>query len=1239
MPFWHFNDLRLNCGLLSSVLTKNIRKYFLPALLLVTVLISLLKPASDTLYSYAGHLQNKLNAAESFFQQQGHSESVRRALMANYENGPAIENIEKQGLLLFFYKDDSLRHWTSNHAALLTSPDSLSEGTSLLRLKNGWYQAMKYTDTATREIFIALMPVKYQYPFENKFLRNDFAPRFNVPPDIEISPLQIAGSVPVKSLGGKVLFSIYESAGGRADTLNIVLLLAQLLLVLVVFYYMHRLAVYLVGRNGFAAGFIFLVIAVIVTRGFMLWYDQPSEFYLLDLFSPKNYASSVITPSLGDLVINSLILLWLVLFWITYRAPQTGKVLPANIMAGLLIALVFAAGGLVTWVFKTLVMDSTISFEVYNVLSLNFYSLLGMLCVTVILLSHFFITQRVVHYLDRAQIKFIYVLLFSLVSAGIFGLFAIGSLFFETITFTAIWNVALIFIFSVIMCKHPPPPVSRVILYVAFYSLLCTFLIENLYERRERAQRRFFASQLVSERDFVAEYMFDDVAQHIASDAFIKNFFSSSSIPKREVDDRLSSVYLSGYFNKYELKVYTYDKRGYALRSRDTIPLRHFHSLLRSDSVRPGELYYETDSAQNYSYYAFFRYYNDTSFTGTLVLQLIPKVYYGQNVYPELLLGDNMSTLSDYSYYDYAIYQHDKLIIQHGDFPYTYNWDKDLHFGDKQYAYIDVGDWEHIIYRFTNDKKVIVTIAEEGLFEPIATFSYLFSFFFVVVAIITLVRRFWRSRNGGLLDWFTLSFRTRINYSMLLMIIISFVIIGLITISFFRKQYDNFYSDRLQRKEKVVHASLEYFIQQNLSNENNVQAEHMNNALGYEVSRLAEINDIDINLYDKDGNMAVASQPAIYDKGIISGKMNPDAYFNLVNTQGAQITEREGIGGLKYLATYAPVRNNAGQTIAYLGIPYFARSKDINDEVSSFLVALMNVYVFLLICAAILAFFISNSITRPLTIISEKLRILNLNKKNEPIEWKSHDEIGVLIGEYNKMIEELEKSAYKLARSERESAWREMAKQIAHEIKNPLTPMKLSIQYLQRAIDAGQPNIEELAARVARTLEEQIENLSSIATAFSSFAKMPKAQNEIINLNELLRSIAVLFDKEEKITVSFNPESGSPLVFADKNQLVSVFNNLIKNASQSIPEGRQGFVDIHVKEEREWITVAISDNGGGIPHKLYEQVFVPNFTTKSSGTGLGLAISRQIIEGAGGKIWFESAENVGTTFFVQLKKN
>jgi nitrogen fixation/metabolism regulation signal transduction histidine kinase len=341
---------------------------------------------------------------------------------------------------------------------------------------------------------------------------------------------------------------------------------------------------------------------------------------------------------------------------------------------------------------------------------------------------------------------------------------------------------------------------------------------------------------------------------------------------------------------------------------------------------------------------------------------------------------------------------------------------------------------------------------------------------------------------------------------------------------------------------------------------------------------------------------------------------------------------------LNYLSTYAPIRNQQGEAVAYIGIPYFERNKEIDSEVSTFLVALMNVYVFILICAALLAYFVSNSITRPLTIISEKLRILNLNKKNEPIEWQSKDEIGVLVGEYNKMINELEQSARKLAKGERESAWREMAKQIAHEIKNPLTPMKLSIQYLQRAIDEGNSNIEQLARKVAVTLNEQIENLSSIATAFASFAKMPKAQNEFLQINDLLKSVADLFNKEEDATVLFNTEVNFATVYADKNQLISVFNNLVKNGIQSVPEGRKAFVEVLLVQDDGWFVISVKDNGVGIAEELKDKVFVPNFTTKSSGTGLGLAITKQIVDGAGGTIWFEPNEVEGTTFFVRLRK-
>lgn len=1216
---------------------NNIRKYFLPALLALALAISLFKPSTGNLRSVAQHIQNKLNDAEAYFLKPQNLQALQIAFGNANETAPSIEDFEQKGFLLYYYHGDTLVHWTSNLVMPMALPAAIQEGTSLIKLKNGWYQVTKHSDSSSRQIILALIPVKSDYPFENKFLKNEFAEGLSSLHNIELSPELITGGVSVKNLNGDVLFSLYVTGDSKEADINYLLLSAQILLLVLLLYYIHRLAISTVANRGFNAGMGILLLAIVLLRGGMLWFDQPEELFKLELFNPKYYASSVLTKSLGDLLINSILIIWVVLFYTRFGAlsprPVRKKFLELQY-----VAFLFVYTWLVWWVFKTLVIDSTISFEVYNILSLNIYSVIGMGCIVLLLVSHFIVTKNIFAAIIRADVKFAHILLFTFLVGAVFVVASFKSVYVESLAYSALWTFGFSLVFYFVLRRDDGFSVRNLIIYVALYSVLAAFLIENLYEQKERNQRKFFSGKLVTERDFVAEYMFEDIARRISGDAFIRNFFNNPILSKKEVTDRINSLYLGGYFNKYNLKLFAFDAAGNSVRNDDTLPLS-FYKNLTGKNARNGELVYVSDSSLNYSYLSTIQFHDSASL-GSFVLRLSPKIYYGQNVYPELLLGSDVVVSNNVNNYAYAIYQNDMLIAQYGDFPYSYYWNKNYQFGKDDFVFIEEPEWEHSIQHFANGKKVIVSVPREPFFEPVATFSYFFTFFFLGVVMLVATLRIATSETvqQALPDSFSLSFRTRINYSMLAMIVVSFVIIGIITIGFFSRQYDNFYTDRLLRKEKVVHASLEYFIQKGNSN-GDLFGKSGNDELDFEVARLADINAVDINLYNRAGDLTVSSQPVIYEKGLVSKKMNPDAYFELENNKTSQVTEQESIGDLKYQATYTPVRNNRGEAVAYIGIPYFERAKNVSDEVSSFLVALMNVYVFLLICAAVLAYFISNSITRPLTIISEKLRILNLNKINEPIEWNSKDEIGILVSEYNKMIAELEQSAQKLAKGERESAWREMAKQIAHEIKNPLTPMKLSIQYLQRAIDDGSPNIEQLAKKVARTLEEQIENLSSIATAFSSFAKMPKAHNEIINLNELLKSITDLFAREENTSVTFTTDSENPLVFADKNQLVSVFNNLVKNAIQSVPEQRKGFVDVNVKEEDGWITVTVSDNGSGIPADNYDKVFVPNFTTKSSGTGLGLAITKQIIDGAGGRIWFESAQNVGTSFFVRLKQN
>jgi len=291
----------------------------------------------------------------------------------------------------------------------------------------------------------------------------------------------------------------------------------------------------------------------------------------------------------------------------------------------------------------------------------------------------------------------------------------------------------------------------------------------------------------------------------------------------------------------------------------------------------------------------------------------------------------------------------------------------------------------------------------------------------------------------------------------------------------------------------------------------------------------------------------------------------------------------------------------------------------------------------LLLVVLVVSVVLADRITQPLRVIQNRIAKVSLSKKNEKIIYERRDEIKGLVEEYNYMVDEIERSAELLAQSERESAWREMAKQIAHEIKNPLTPMKLNIQHLQRTF-MGKGKENEIIDRISKTLIEQIDSLSSIANEFSDFAKMPRAKNERINLVNKLRDTLQLFETTDRIEISLEMgDLKKVYVYGDREQMMRVFINLIKNSIQSIPETRQGKIDIRLEiQNNSHALITISDNGKGIPEDIKDRLFQPNFTTKSGGMGMGLAISSNIIKSFGGEIWYETVINRGTNFFVKL---
>jgi two-component system nitrogen regulation sensor histidine kinase NtrY len=344
----------------------------------------------------------------------------------------------------------------------------------------------------------------------------------------------------------------------------------------------------------------------------------------------------------------------------------------------------------------------------------------------------------------------------------------------------------------------------------------------------------------------------------------------------------------------------------------------------------------------------------------------------------------------------------------------------------------------------------------------------------------------------------------------------------------------------------------------------------------------------------------------------------------------------ENIGNLNFYSSYKLVKNKTGKNLCIVNLPYFAKQSELQGQLFGYLSALLNIYILAFMIVSIGIALIANWLTRPLRQLQNQFKQIGLNRKDHSIKYSKNDEIGLLISAYNNMLVQLQQSADMLAKSEREGAWKEMARQVAHEIKNPLTPMKLSIQHVQRLMENNTEGAAEQMKKITPVLLEQIDALSRIATEFSDFWKLPPPHLEDIELNSFIQSILPLYANNQNISFEFISIKEPAFVKVDKDQLLRVLNNLISNAIQSLQENPSGKIVLSIVKEDKKNTISVCDNGTGIDNVVKEKIFQPNFSTKSYGTGLGLSMCKQIIEQHGGTIWFESENGKGTTFYFTL---
>ncbi len=464
----------------------------------------------------------------------------------------------------------------------------------------------------------------------------------------------------------------------------------------------------------------------------------------------------------------------------------------------------------------------------------------------------------------------------------------------------------------------------------------------------------------------------------------------------------------------------------------------------------------------------------------------------------------------------------------------------------------------------------------------------------------------------------------------MLAVVSSLLIIGIITFSYISIQYKEQQQNLIQNKIKLISEAFG----NNFSKHSPYIDDQKDNQSFEDFSKMY---NTDLNLFDKNGKLLFTTQNKIFAIGLIADRMNPIAFINLKMMQKSEFIQEENIDKLQFTSAYMPIKDINNNVGAYLQLPYFSNQDDYNQKIGTFLNLLINIYVLVFVAIGFFAFIVANQITSPLSLIQESISKTMIGKKNKPIEWKRNDEIGSLIKEYNAMIEALEENANRLAQTEREIAWREMAKQVAHEIKNPLTPLKLGIQMLDRSWRDKDVNFDDKFLKFSKSFLEQIDSLSRIASEFSNFAKMPELKLEDLNLLEILNRATQVYSQMENIQI-FTDELAliNIKVIADKDQLLRSFNNLLKNAIEAIIVDKDGVIEISGRTIKKKIEITIKDNGGGIPEDLRDRIFVPNFTTKSSGTGLGLAFVKQSVENMGGNIFFITEINVGTTFHIIL---
>ncbi len=995
---------------------------------------------------------------------------------------------------------------------------------------------------------------------------------------------------------------------------------------------------------------------IVLMMRFILWQVKlPGNYLDIELFSPTVVAFHSLAPSLGELTLNifTFALVVAIVFQSFYRILNS--VYRRLIQRFEFMSLIFSCLTLFVGmyllstyyeIFISIVINSQIQIEFSNLFTTDFYSFLILLDAGVLLFAVILILLMICKFNILLGIKYGYSLPFWISQFTLIGLLAYY--FFEPIIGrgyllsyhigTVVLCMVILFyvIFRMPFKRIFSYDLTNYVLLVIFISLTITSNLSQGIELYNQSKVERIGSQVLQER-LELEVNFQSAQVGINSN--IEEIYDRAESFRRisQFESWLNEEYIAPKFRGFETWTYIHPFET----KPDTILLDGVKDFMVIKD------YIKEIHEQNSQLYILENDLEDDWFIGEIPLFLDSARHYllmltikssnkqTEGLYPSLSMDRELyQQIRENQRVDYALYREGTLYTQNGKtvFPmYLEDHIQDFKTLTQSFSR-NFKDYREFVIPGEKEQMAIAIVRYnfQGFLDILTRFSIVFYFFTITSLALILFPLYLIRWQRGDQAVNQIPLRSKIRLSVLIIVILPLLIIVGSLSGFVENEFE-------QEAETTLLETTSNVVQL-------LDSDCKDCYIDYEINREAlskrfkEIEPYladDITIFDSKGRYIASNQEQIFQTGINSDLMNSEA-LNAFRYDGfARLVHKEKIGNQDFYAAYQPLLSDLHYPIAYINVASLGQQDRLNDQILDFLSYFVNTYLIIFLIVNLLAVLIANTITRPLKLIQNRLASTRLGDYNRKIDYKSSDEIGDIVLAYNLMLDKLSSSEAQLKQNQREKAWRQMAKQVAHEIKNPLTPMKLGIQHIDRAWNDKSIHLERMFPRFIRTLLSQIDTLSRIANSFSEFAKMPEPEKTEVSVSEVLLEVVDLYASTENTEWNLDIPKDPFWIYADRDQLGRCFQNVIKNGLQAMEEKSMMDVRIH-RNGHNTCVVEIRDYGKGMSEEVQDMIFEPNFSTKSSGMGLGLAMVKRIIELSGGKISFESEKGEGTTFFIEL---